>query len=97
VIVALVLSLPDHPPLTGTERATRCFYVMSTYAVMERSIEIAWDYLERTGQIHDPEFTSKFLLKSVEHAVRKGERRQLMLSNLAISAYERARTSPSLA
>jgi hypothetical protein len=63
------------------------------YAVMERSIEIAWDYLERTGQIHDPEFTSKFLLTSVEDAVRRGERRQLMLSNLAISAYERAQIS----
>lgn len=62
---------------------------------MEKSIEIAWDYLERTGQIRDPEFTSRFLLTSVEHAVRKGERRQLMLTNLAISAYERAKTSLS--
>ena len=64
---------------------------MNTYAVMERSIEIAWDYLERSGQIHDPEFTSKFLLKAVEQAVRMGERRQLMLSNFAIVAYERAK------
>ncbi len=68
---------------------------MSTYALMEKSIEIAWDYLDRTGQIHDPEFTSKFLLTSVERAVRTGERRQLMLTNLAISAYERAKTSTS--
>lgn len=67
---------------------------MSTYAIMEKSIEIAWDYLERTGQINDPEFTSKFLLTSVERAVRKGERRQLMLTNLAISDYERSKNSP---
>lgn len=66
---------------------------MSVYALMERSIEIAWDYLERTGQISDPEFTSKFLLSSVENSVRMGERRQLMLSNLAISAYERSKAS----
>jgi hypothetical protein len=59
---------------------------MSVYARMEKSIEIAWDYLERTGQIDDPEFTSKFLLASVEHAVRMGERRH------AISAFERLRT-----
>ena len=64
---------------------------MSVYALMENSIQIAWDYLERTGQIDDPEFTSKFLLQFVEHAVRMGERRQLMLTNLAISAYERLR------
>jgi hypothetical protein len=70
---------------------------MSKYAVMEKSIEIAWDYLERTGQIHDPEFTSKFLLSSVERAVRTGERRQLMLTNLAISDYERAKMSSSTA
>jgi hypothetical protein len=56
---------------------------------MENSIQIAWDYLERTGQIDDPEFTSAFLLENVEHAVRMGERRQLMLTNRAISAYER--------
>jgi hypothetical protein len=56
---------------------------------MENSIQIAWDYLERTGQIDDPEFTSKFLLDNVEHSVRKGERPQLMLTNRAISAYER--------
>jgi len=70
---------------------------MSKYAVIEKSIEIAWDYLERTGQIHDPEFTSKFLLSSVERAVRTGERRQLMLTNLAISDYERAKMSLSTA
>jgi hypothetical protein len=47
---------------------------MSLYALMENSIQIAWDYLERTGQIDDPEFTSKFLLQFVENAVRTGER-----------------------
>jgi hypothetical protein len=40
------------------------FQRMSTYAVIEKSIEIAWDYLERTVQIEDPEFTSGFLLKT---------------------------------
>jgi hypothetical protein len=57
--------------------------------LMENSIQIAWDYLERTGQIADPEFVSRFLLDTVENMVRKGERRRLMLSNNAITAYER--------
>ena len=29
--------------------------------LMENALQIAWDYLERTGQISDPEFTSRFL------------------------------------
>lgn len=68
---------------------------MTVCAIMETSIEIAWDYLERLGQIDDPEYASKFLMSSVEHSVRMGERRQLMLSNRAISAYQRVRTSIS--
>jgi hypothetical protein len=58
--------------------------------LMENAIQIAWDYLERTGQIDDPEYTSWLLLDTIEHLVRKGERRRLLLSNYAISAYERA-------
>ncbi|MCS3932037.1 hypothetical protein M2175_007068 [Bradyrhizobium elkanii] len=34
--------------------------------IMENSIQIAWDYLERTGNLGDPEVASKVLLESVE-------------------------------
>jgi hypothetical protein len=60
--------------------------------LMENALQIAWDYLERTGQISDPEFTSRFLLDSVERMVRSGERRRLWLSNQAITSYERLRS-----
>jgi hypothetical protein len=56
---------------------------------MENALQIAWDYLERTGQIENPEFASKFLLTAVEHLIARGERRRLALANLAIAAYER--------
>jgi hypothetical protein len=59
--------------------------------LMESALQIAWDYLEQTGQIDDPEFTSWLLLDAVEHMVRRGERRRLALSNSAITAYERLR------
>ena len=59
--------------------------------LMEKAIQIAWDYLEQTGQIDDPELTSWLLLDTVEHMVRCGERRRLALSNSAITAYERLR------
>jgi len=30
--------------------------------LMEKALQIAWDYLEQTGQIDDPEFTGWLLL-----------------------------------
>ena len=59
--------------------------------LMEKAIQIAWDYLEQTGQIDDPELTSWLLLDTVEHMVRCGERRRLALSNGVITTYERLR------
>ena len=59
--------------------------------LMEGAVQIAWDYLEQTGQIDDPEITSWLLLDAVEHMVRGGERRRLALSNGAITTYERLR------
>jgi len=59
--------------------------------LMEKSIQIAWDYLERSGQLGEPEAASRVLLDSVELMVRQGERRQLALSNRAIDAYRRFR------
>ena len=57
--------------------------------LMEKSIQIAWDYLERSGELGEPQVASRFLLDSVESMVRRGERRQLVLSNRAIDAYKR--------
>ena len=53
--------------------------------LMENSIQIAWDYLERSGDLGDPQVASTVLLNSVESMVRLGERRRLMLSNRAIN------------
>ena len=50
------------------------------------------DYLERTGDLGDPEVASRFLLETVEQMVRKGERRRLLLSNYAIDAYRKFAT-----
>jgi hypothetical protein len=55
--------------------------------LIEKSIQIAWDYLERTGEIADADEASRFLLRSVDQMVLQGERRRLMLANRAIDAY----------
>jgi hypothetical protein len=57
--------------------------------LVEHSIQIAWDYLERTGELGDPEIASKVLLDAVEAMIRQGVRSRLLLSNRAITAYLR--------
>jgi hypothetical protein len=57
--------------------------------LVEHSIQIAWDYLERTGELGDPEIASKVLLDAVEAMIRQGVRSRLLLSNRAITAYQR--------
>ena len=65
--------------------------------LMETSIQIAWDYLDRTGDLGDPEIASRFLLYAVEQMIQRGERRRLMLSNRAIDSYRRYRAERRLA
>ena len=55
--------------------------------LIENSVQIAWDYLEQSGEIADPAEASRFLLKAVDEMVLQGEYRKLMLANRAIDAY----------
>ena len=57
--------------------------------LIEGSIQIAWDYLESTGEIEVTAVTSRFLFDTIELMVRRGERRRLALSNRAITAYKK--------
>jgi hypothetical protein len=63
--------------------------------LMENSIQIAWDYLEATGELGDAQIAARFLMDSVEVMIRTGERRQLLLSNRAIDAYRKFRAERS--
>ena len=56
---------------------------------MEEAIQIAWDYLERVGEIEDPELCNYVLSRSVETMIRQGVESRLLLSNKAIMMYER--------
>jgi hypothetical protein len=74
------------PPEVGTIDVLIDFAFMSDPIpiLIESSIEIAWDYLERTGELGDPAVASRVLLHSIETMVFSGERRRLMLANKAI-------------
>jgi hypothetical protein len=63
--------------------------------LIENSVEIAWDYLARTGELGDAMEAGRFLSDAIELMVRRGERRQLMLANKAIAAYQQFRRQPS--
>ena len=60
---------------------------------METSIQIAWDYLARTGELGEPQVAAQVLMDTVERMIRHGENRPLKLSNNAIDAYKRFRSN----
>jgi hypothetical protein len=64
--------------------------------LIDSSIEIAWDYLNRTGELGDAMVAGRFLSDTIELMVRRGERRRLMLANKAIAAYQQFRRQPSV-
>jgi hypothetical protein len=63
--------------------------------LIDSSIEIAWDYLNRTGELGDAMVAGRFLSDTIELMVRRGERRRLMLANKAIAAYQQFRRQQS--
>ena len=77
----------------GTEHCSARFVFMNEPLplLMENSIQIAWDYLEATGELGDGHIAARFLMDSVEMMIQRGERRKLLLSNRAIDAYRRFR------
>jgi hypothetical protein len=90
-------------PMRGTLPRGARFSCMSDTStiplekVLENSFRIAWDYLEATGEISEPEPTAYFLLDAIEKLMSRGELRPLLLSNKAIEAYQRAQASKNLA
>ena len=55
--------------------------------LVENSLQIAWDFLEASGGIEDPQQTAEVLLGAIKNLVLRGENRRLMLSNRAIDAF----------
>jgi len=59
--------------------------------LMENSIQIAWDYLEATGELGEPENAARELLDIIEDMIRRGERRRILIANTTIDIYKRGR------
>jgi hypothetical protein len=82
------LLAPAQKKSRGTIRVIIDFAIMSEPIpiLIESSIEIAWDYLERTGELGDATVAGRVLLHSIETMVVRGD---LMLANIAIIEYQK--------
>ncbi len=67
--------------------------ILSLSQLLEDSFQIAWEYLERTGELDDDAAASRFLNDTIETMIRPAQRSRLGLSNRAIGAYQRHRSS----
>jgi hypothetical protein len=54
---------------------------VSLSQLLEKSFQIAWEYLERTGELGDATDASRFLGNTIETMIRRGQRSRLALSN----------------
>jgi hypothetical protein len=68
---------------------------VSLSQLLEESFQIAWEYLERTGELGDAVAASRFLSDRIEMMIRQGQRSRLALANRAIGAYQRFRIAGS--
>lgn len=60
--------------------------------LVENAFMIAWDYLEATGDLGEPESAARELLDTIEGMIQRGERRRILIANVAIDTYIRRRT-----
>jgi hypothetical protein len=60
-------------------------------SLVENAFRIAWDYLEATGELGEPESAARELLDIIEGMIRRGERRRILIANATIDIYKRGR------
>lgn len=67
-----------------TIRARLCFSGMTEIELFDQSYYVARNVLERTGELGEPNETSRFLIHNIAYMMTRGERRRLLLSNSAM-------------
>ena len=64
--------------------------------LLEESVKIAYDFLERTGEVDDTGETCQFLVNKIGFMIAQGQRNRLLLANRAIAAYQHYRQARTL-
>jgi hypothetical protein len=58
---------------------------VSLSQLLEESVDIAWVYLQRTGEADND--AARYLTDTVEVLIRRGQRNRMFLANMAIIKY----------
>jgi hypothetical protein len=69
---------------------------VSLSQLLEDSFQIAWEYLDRTGELRDGAAASRFLSDTIEIMIRRDQRSRLAPANRAIGGYQRFRQSGTM-
>jgi hypothetical protein len=64
--------------------------------LMAGAIQIALNYLQRSGEIDDYTETCEFLADKVTAMITQGQRNRLVLANRAIAAFQRYRNARTI-
>jgi len=59
--------------------------------LLEEAVQIAFNFLSRSGEVEDPMETAGFLADRIFLMMRQGQRNRVALANRAIAAYQRDR------
>jgi hypothetical protein len=58
---------------------------VSLSQLLEESVDIAWVYLQRTGEADND--VARYLTDTIEMMIRRGQRNRMFLANMAIIKY----------
>ena len=58
---------------------------VSLSQLLEESVDIAWVYLQRTGEADND--AARYLTDTIEVMIRRGQRNRMFLANMAIIKY----------
>jgi hypothetical protein len=65
-------------------------------SLVEDAVQIAFNFLTRSGEVDDPSETIGFLADKIEYMISQGQRSKLLLANRAIAAFQRYRQARTI-
>jgi hypothetical protein len=65
-------------------------------SLLEDAVQIAYNFLARSGEIDDSMDAVGFLADNVHFMISQGQRNRIALANRAIAAYQRCRKSRTI-
>jgi hypothetical protein len=69
---------------------------VSLSQTLEEAVNIAWVYLQRTGELGDGSAAAVFLTNTIDGMMRRGQRNRMFLANKAIIKYRAFRENSNI-